>query len=195
MQKIFPIIKLATRSATIQRTTGYRDGHFENDSEHSYQLALVCWCANEQYNLGLNDELILKLALAHDLVEIYAGDTDAHDNKEEIASKEEREKVAIENLNAEYANFKDILNSIKIYEERNTDEAKLVYFLDKITPDVNIYNSNSNYYKDRKVTLDGWVSWLFGKIKYESLSVGLKSLVDESVLYVKSNFQGIFYKK
>ena len=195
MQKIFPIIKLATKSATVQRTTGYRNGHFENDSEHSYQLALVCWSANEQYNLGLNDELILKLALVHDLVEIYAGDTDAHENKEEIASKEEREKVAIEKLNTEYANFKNILNSIKIYEEGNTDEAKLVYFLDKITPDVNIYNSNSYYYKDRKVTLECWVSWLFGKIKYESLSIGLKSLVDESVLYVKNNFQDIFYKK
>jgi putative hydrolase of HD superfamily len=195
MQKIFPIIKLAAKSAEVKRTTGYRDGHFENDSEHSYQLALVCWCANEQYNLGLNNELILKLALAHDLVEIYSGDTDAHDNREEIASKEEREKIAIEKLNIEYVNFKDILNSIRIYEERNMDEAKLVYFLDKITPDVNIYNSNSNYYKDRKVTLEDWVNWLFSKIKYESLSIGLKSLVDESVLYVKNNFQDIFYKK
>ncbi|HEV7423913.1 MAG TPA: HD domain-containing protein [Candidatus Paceibacterota bacterium] len=194
MQKIFPIIKLASKSSEVKRTTGYRDGHFENDSEHSYQLALVCWSANEQYNLGLNNELILKLALTHDLVEIYAGDTDAHDNKEEIASKEEREKIAIEKLTVEYSNFKDMLNAIKIYEERDTDEAKLVYFLDKITPDVNIYNSNSNYYKDRKVTLDGWVSWLFGKIKYESLNSGLKLLVDESVSYVKDNFQEIFYK-
>lgn len=193
MKKILPIIKLAASSAGVKRTTGYRDGHFENDSEHSYQLALVCWCANEQYNLGLNNELILKLALVHDLVEIYAGDTDAHDNKEEIASKEVREKVAIEKLSIEYVDFKDILTSIKIYEERNTNEAKLVHFLDKITPDVNIYNSNSNYYKDRKVTMDGWVDWLFGKIQYEALSGNLKSLVDESVSYIKNNFQEIFY--
>ncbi len=195
MQKVFPIIKLAVKAAEVKRTTGYREGHFENDSEHGYQLALVCWAANEQYNLGLNNELILKLALSHDLVETYVGDTDAHENKDDIASKDERERIAIEKLNIDYADFKDILNSVKIYEERNTDEAKLVHFLDKITPDVNIYNSNSNYYRDRKVTVEGWENWLFGKIKYASLNHKLKSLVDDSVLYVKNNFQEIFYKE
>ncbi len=110
MKKIFPILKLTTELATINRTTGYRKDHFENDSEHSYQLALAAWSVNEQYNLGLNTEMILKLALVHDLVEVYAGDTDAHD-KEKTLSKKENEAKAFEKLKSEYADFKEMLES------------------------------------------------------------------------------------
>lgn len=193
MKKIFPILKLTADLATINRTTGYRKNHFENDSEHSYQLALASWSANEQYNLELSNEIILKLALVHDLVEVYAGDTDAHD-KAKIFSKKEDEAKAFKKLKSEYANFKEMLNVIELYENQGSDEAKLVFFLDKVIPDVNIYKAGSNYYKDRKVTLDGWENWLFSRIDYESLNPKLKLLVDESVVEIKANFQNIFYK-
>ena len=195
MKKILSAINLTTQLASIKRTTGYREGHFENDSEHSYQLAMVSWSANEQYNLGLDSELILKLALVHDLVEIYAGDTDAHSDKARIASKQENEKKAFDKLKTEYAEFKEILEAIEMYEKRESDEAKLVYFLDKITPDVNIYNAHSSYYKDRKVTLEGWKNWLFGKVDYNSLNTKLKLLVDESVNEFTIDFKDIFYKE
>lgn len=195
MKKIIPIIELTSKSAAVLRTVGYKDGHFENDAEHSYQLALACWSANEQYNLGLNNEIILKLALTHDLVEIYAGDTDAHASPEYLNSKAERERLALEQLKKEYNNFQDMLRTIEAYEKSDTDEAKLVHFLDKIVPDVNIYNSISNYYKERKVTYDGWKTWLFGKINYESMNSNLKLLVDESVQHVKNNFQNIFHQE
>lgn len=192
MKKILPILKLTAQLATVQRTVGYRKDHFENDSEHSYQLALVCWSANEQYGLGLNNETILKVALVHDLVEVYAGDTDAHD-KVKTLSKKENEARALEKLKSSYSGFKEMLNTIELYENQGNDEAKLVFFLDKVIPDVNIYNAGSSYYKDRKVTLDGWTKWLFSRVDYDSLNTQLKSLVDESIAEIKTNFQDIFY--
>ncbi len=194
MKKIFPILKLTAELATINRTVGYRRDHFENDSEHSYQLAMACWSANEQYSLGLNTEIILKLALVHDRVEVSAGDTDAHD-KIKALSKKENEAMAFEKLKLEYANFKELLEMIELYESRGNDEAKLVHFLDKVIPDVNIYNAGSSYYKDRKVTFDGWTKWLFGKIDYDSLNSKIKLLVDDSILEIKTHFQDIFYKE
>ena len=47
----------------------------ENDAEHSYQLAMACWLVVETKKLKLDLNKIVKYALVHDLVEIYAGDT------------------------------------------------------------------------------------------------------------------------
>ena len=61
--KFYQSIILAMKAAEINRNTGYKTGHKENDAEHSFQLALVAWETNHQYNLELNDEKILKYAL------------------------------------------------------------------------------------------------------------------------------------
>jgi len=195
MNKIVPIINLATKVADVKRTVGYRKGHFENDAEHSYQLALVCWSANKQYNLGLEDELILKFALVHDLVEVYAGDTDAHDDKHKIKSKKENEEKAFEALKADYADFKEILETIQRYEKKHDAEAQLVYTLDKFIPDVNIHHSKGDYYRIRKIDITAWKKWLLNKIDYQSLNPKLKPLVDESINEIETNFNDTFYKK
>ncbi len=69
-----------------------------------------------------------------------------------------------------------------------------MFFLDKVIPDVNIYNAGSSYYKDRKITFDEWTKWLFGRLDYNALNPKLKLLVDESVTEIKTNFQEVFYK-
>ncbi|KKQ28070.1 MAG: Metal dependent phosphohydrolase [Candidatus Magasanikbacteria bacterium GW2011_GWC2_37_14] len=193
MKKIIPIINCATRLALVNRTVGYRDGHFENDAEHSYQLALACWAANKQYNLGLNDELILKFALIHDLVEVYAGDVDAFGDPQQIVLKKENEKKAFAKLKTEFGQFEDIIGMIEKYEERKEIEAELVYVFDKLITDVNIYNSKGDYYKSRKIGVDGWKSWFLNKINYDSLDLKLKPLVDESIKEVEENFKSSFY--
>ncbi len=51
------------------------DGEPENDSEHSYQLAMMAWYIISAENLKLDRNLVIKYALVHNLVEVYAGDT------------------------------------------------------------------------------------------------------------------------
>lgn len=195
MKKIISIINLTTKFAAVNRTVGYRDGHFENDAEHSYQLALACWSVNEQYNLGLKDELILKFALVHDLVEVYAGDVDAFDDKNKIASKKENEERALKILKSEYGQFKEMLETIERYDKKEDIEAELVYVMDKLVTDVNINISNGDYYQSRKINLTGWKKWLLNKINYQSLNFKLKPLVDESINEIETNFKDAFYQE
>lgn len=87
MKKIAKLVTLTSDFAAVERVIRYRKDHFENDAEHSFQLAMLCWSANHQYALSLLDEKIIKYALIHDLVEVYAGDTDAQDDPEKIKTK------------------------------------------------------------------------------------------------------------
>jgi putative hydrolase of HD superfamily len=51
------------------------EDRLENDSEHSFQLAMVSWYIISTKRLKYNIDKVIQYALVHDLVEIYAGDT------------------------------------------------------------------------------------------------------------------------
>ena len=46
----------------------------ENDTEHSYNLAMTAWYLAKWFP-ELNRDLLIRYALVHDLVEVHAGDT------------------------------------------------------------------------------------------------------------------------
>ncbi len=192
MKKIVPLIQLTADFANVLRAVGYRKGHLENDAEHSFQLAIVCWSANHQYNLKLNDEKILKYALVHDLVELYAGDTDAFGDKNKIASKKDNEKKALDMFKKNNSQYKELLSIIYEYEQKEKTEAQLVYMLDKFIPDINLCNGNSDYYRDRKIDIYKWKEWMGNKIDYDSLSPKLKPLFDESVKEIETIYNTTF---
>src|SRR3989344_2250729 len=73
------------------------DSRMENDVEHSYQLAMVAWYLIDRHKLRLNKEKVFMYALAHDLVEVYAGDTFTFDKKGND-TKHDREKKALEKI-------------------------------------------------------------------------------------------------
>src|SRR5262245_16453996 len=76
----------------VVRYAGAKLGkRFENDTEHSYQVAMIAWFLIEQNKLKFNKELCFMYALAHDLVEVYAGDTYIYDEVR-MSSKHQREK-------------------------------------------------------------------------------------------------------
>ena len=169
---------------------------FENDAEHSYQLALAAWYFAETLQLPVQRQLVLEYALAHDLVEIYAGDTDAflNNSDEYLISKQEREQAAFERIKAEFPGFVSLHQSIHGYERRADIESKLVYLVDKILPDINIFLSGDSYYKDRGVSFESWKDWFNSKIA----KIGIKDervliLVDELIEFQKSS--GIFSKE
>jgi len=70
----------------------------ENDAEHSWHLALTALTLFEYCEIkGVDINRVIKMALLHDLVEIYAGDTFAYDAQGN-ESKEEREKESADKL-------------------------------------------------------------------------------------------------
>ncbi|MCL1831068.1 MAG: HD domain-containing protein [Oscillospiraceae bacterium] len=70
----------------------------ENDAEHSWHLALTAMTLFEY--CGFDDvdlDRVIRMALVHDLVEIYAGDTFAYDQIGN-ESKQQREKESADKL-------------------------------------------------------------------------------------------------
>ncbi len=69
----------------------------ENDAEHSWHLALCAMLFEEYASEEIDMLRVLKMAIVHDLVEIYAGDTFAYD----VAAnegKQERERIAADKI-------------------------------------------------------------------------------------------------
>jgi putative hydrolases of HD superfamily len=124
---------------------------FENDAEHSYQLAMVAWFLIEQDKLKFNKELCFMYALTHDLVEIYAGDTYFLDH-DHIQSKHEREKQALLKIKKRFPSFKILTKVIENYESKKDEESKFIYALDKIIPPIQIYTENGNLWREKQVS-------------------------------------------
>lgn len=124
----------------------------ENDSEHSYNLAIASWYLSS-YFPNLDQSEVLKLALAHDLLEIHAGDTYIYGDPKHIAGKPKREAAALKQLEEEWPDFPDMTLYMHKYTARDTPESKFVYALDKLMPIFLIYVSDGYSWKRKKVTV------------------------------------------
>ena len=127
----------------------------ENDIEHSYHLALMAWYLIDSRKLDLDLDKVIKYALAHDLVEIHAGDTYIWSTDEEhLRSKPEREAAAAEKLKLDLGEFPELHATIAEYERRDNPESRFVYALDKILPILLIREEGGSAWKRDGVTIE-----------------------------------------
>ena len=99
LSKQLEFLAIADKMKLIERQTLSPDNdRRENNAEHSWHFALMAMTLFEHCGIdGVNLDRVIKMAIVHDLVEIYAGDTPAHD----IAAnqdKEAREQAAADKL-------------------------------------------------------------------------------------------------
>lgn len=119
--------------AAIKRNH-YLPGTHENESDihHSFSVAILAWYINEKLNLGLNTEKILKYALVHDLVEVYAGDINSYASEQVREAKKTTEAASLVRLTAEFGGlFPDLIDYVTAYELRAEPEAHFVWTVDK----------------------------------------------------------------
>lgn len=195
IQELINYISFLNKFSSIKRFVKIsKDDDFESDSEHSYQLALVGWYVSEKLGLELDIKLILKYALVHDLVEVYAGDTDPHgDDIEFILSKEQREQEAIRIIAKMYPDFHSLQESIARYESLVDNESKYIYLLDKILPIINTYLTKNSYYRERGVSYNCWKNWFAGKqAKACFYDTKFQPLLDKVVVFFKNVDRGFF---
>ncbi len=107
-----------------------------NTAEHTFELAMVCWYIIEENNLSLDKEKVFKYALAHDVIEAYAGDTPAHD-VEAQKHKQEKEAQALRKIEEKFSHFMELINTIHAYEARSDLESIFVYATDKLIDPLN----------------------------------------------------------
>jgi len=164
---LFKLISFSQKFAGITRTVkiGSREA-YESDAEHSHQVGLIAWYVAEKLSLKADKAKILEYATVHDLVEVYAGDTDPHLHSMEFKnSKAEREKAALEQIKTNFSDFPSLYKSIQDYEGHADVESRLVYIVDKILPIINTYLSHHSYYIDSGVSFGKWQSWIEEKMR------------------------------
>ena len=127
----------------------------ENDSEHSWHLALMAFLLEEYANEPINVLKVMKMVLIHDLVEIDAGDTYAYDEKgnEDKLERELKAAERIFNLLPE-DQAKEIRALWDEFEERVTIEAKYAAALDRVQPIILNYISGGIAWMKHDIHVD-----------------------------------------
>lgn len=150
IDKIFDLAKLSLSFAKVNRVTHHEDGkRNESDTDHTFMLSLIaCSIADAFYKDKLDIGLISQYATVHDLVEVYAGDTNSFVNTsiESKKEKEKRERASLERIKKEFdLEFPWISEMIEKYELQYTKEARFIKFVDKILPEIMHILSNFSY--------------------------------------------------
>ena len=138
-------LKLVERKSYVPNSD-----RLENSAEHSWHLAMACWAIAEHFDLEVNMEKLLKLALIHDLGEIDAGDTFLYAQERESAAITEREGIS--RLGAEPGN--SIANFRELWEEQETgvsEETKLLKVVDRLLPFMLNFTNNGRTWKQHSI--------------------------------------------
>ncbi|MDR1536399.1 MAG: HD domain-containing protein [Clostridiales bacterium] len=142
----------------ILRQTLVIDGtRRENDAEHSWHIALMALTLKGCVAFEVNANRAIEMALIHDLVEIYAGDTFAYD-KDGYADKEIREREAAQKLfsilpSSQAEEFKSLWEE---FEQMLTPEALYAAAVDRLQPFINNCNTN-------------WHTWMHHEVSKEQV--------------------------
>ena len=136
LKKQLDFILEVDKVKNIFRQTYLADGNRkENDAEHSWHLALMAVLLKEYSNEEVDLSKVIPMVLAHDLVEIDAGDTYAYDEKG-AATKDARERKAADRIYGLLPEdqgqwLKALWEEFEAYE---TPEAKFAHVLDNCQP-------------------------------------------------------------
>lgn len=154
LKQLISLVDLSNSFTSVQRAI-YKPWteRMENDAEHSYQIAFLARQLNDMMWLWLDNWRLTQYALAHDIVEVYAWDTDAMGTAWDPTTKAQREHDAFLRLKDEYGSFASFVAILDAYEHQADEEARFVYALDKIVPMLNIYLDNGRDWKRKNKSL------------------------------------------
>ncbi|HSX36413.1 MAG TPA: HD domain-containing protein [Patescibacteria group bacterium] len=105
----------------------------ENDVDHSYTLAMMAWFLAPHFP-ELDRDMVIRMSLVHDIIEVHAGDTPVFGDSEHLGTKAQREADALAQLTIDWPDFPEMTRILHEYEARDNDEAMFVYALDKAMP-------------------------------------------------------------
>lgn len=142
----------------VERGTPLRfaPGRFEDDAEHSWSVALVAGALAPHVDSKLDVGKVCQFATVHDLVEVYAGDTSNFAEADKVATKEQRETLAYQELQQRFANLPWLAETVEAYEAQTSPEARFVKSIDKLVPLLFDLIDDGLFYKEHKVTLEAW---------------------------------------
>lgn len=163
LSKILRFIEEIEKLKHVKRINTLSDAsRQESDAEHSWHLAMIILLLKDELGVKFNAERAIKIALVHDLVEVYTGDV-WPDGEEEKKEKLKRERKAAQKLFSKLPDDlkKEVEGYWLEYEEAKTEEAKIVKALDKIVYPLHYAMSGTIVYHKEQDTNKG--RRLYGK--------------------------------
>ncbi len=157
-QGLVDIGRLVLAFAKVNRATLQEDGSTpESDTDHTVMLS-VCACAlaEKLYKESLDVGLVAQFAIAHDLIEAYASDTDSFGISEtEKKAKDTREHEAFLRIKSEFKHMYSWLpETIERYEALDTKEARFVKLVDKLMSKITHILNDGVYFKMKGMDVD-----------------------------------------
>ena len=139
---------------------------WRSTAEHTFELSMLAWYVASVQKLPLDLEKVLSYALAHDLIEAYAGDTPITD-AEAIKTKVAREEAALIRIEKEFPEFSHLIETIHAYEKREDAESRFVYALDKLIDPLNAsMEETQSIWKELNMSYEQMRSYKDPKIAY-----------------------------
>ncbi|PID83820.1 hypothetical protein CSB09_04215 [Candidatus Gracilibacteria bacterium] len=174
----------------IKRATILEGGRRETNAEHSYDLAFMVLLFGEDFKEELDLEKCYRMALLHDIVEIYAGDTVIFDEKME-ATKKQREKASLEKIENLLGKdfFKEYKKIIEEYETGETLEAKFVRQIDKLHPIIITTRGGGATWREYKMQKHKLIEKKRSQIDN---TFGLRDILDS--YFEKAEKEGMFWE-
>lgn len=152
LEKFVRLLHAVQRVKRVARRPDEKEA--TNTAEHTFNLAMTCWYIVVTNRLELDMEKVLKFALAHDVIEAYAGDTLPYD-AEAVKTKAAREEAALKRIEEEFPEFPELSEIIHAYEARESPEAKFVYATDKLVDPLDAsMETTQSIWKDKNVSWD-----------------------------------------
>jgi len=168
----------------IMRKTRLFDGsRRENDSEHSWHIALMAFILSEFSNEKIDISKVIKMLLIHDIPEIYAGDTFLYSPDRSAKSEEKEKEAACKIFGMLPEDQKNELLGLWVeFEKKETKEAKFAAVLDRLEPLMQNYLTKGMTWKEFNIKFDQVIN-ANKHIEKGSLKLWeyAKSIINESV--------------
>ena len=147
------LVEIDKMKTIVRRTRLITENRRENDAEHSWHFALTALVLLEYAKDDVDINHVLRMALVHDLVEVYAGDTFAYDEKG-YADKEQRELAAADKIfgllpHEQGAELRALWDE---FEAFTTKEACYANAIDRLQPFINNYKTQGHTWREGGVT-------------------------------------------
>lgn len=150
------VIEIEKMKKTFRMTKVIGLDRRENDEEHSYHISIMALILKKYAKSDIDVNKVIQMLLIHDLVEIYAGDTFAYDEKANL-DKTKRELDAMRKIKDQLSfDTSNLIESLWLeFEKRESKESKFANAMDRLQPILsNIHAKNGGTWKENSVTYD-----------------------------------------
>ena len=129
-QQIVDFLQIAEKLGCEYRLTRMSDGEKQSVAAHSWNMAIMAMVLKPYLKNPVDMERVYQLCLLHDLPEAIAHDVPLHEQNCVVRAQKHIDECAAIHKIVNILNDDDMQNLFTEYEERQTNEAKLVKALD-----------------------------------------------------------------